>query len=275
MARKLRVMAFHGFRTSAAAMRLQLYFAKWHQLDDILEVVCLDGPFPAEAPPEPEVARTFDPPYYEWYNVDKEAFENETTHYKGLKETLTYINDYARLHGPFDGVLGFSQGAALAALVCLLQRKGDIMTDVPPLRFCMIVSGLRIFDSSMTEIFDKEKYAWLWDMPSIHFLGEKDFLLRENQKLARHFPGAVLVHHKQAHTIPRLGKSQCSSRCVQVTVFKSLYSGHCIQVTVSKSLYPGHCIQVTGYPTTGDTTLFPTLWQAVMMHFILLMVLFF
>ena len=39
-------------------------------------------------------------------------------------------------HGPFDGLLGFSQGATLSALLCLVPP-----TVAPPVRFAVLVSG--------------------------------------------------------------------------------------------------------------------------------------
>ncbi len=44
--------------------------------------------------------------------------------YEGIEEGLQRIADYIRAEGPFDGVIGFSQGAAAAAMVAaLLEGK--------------------------------------------------------------------------------------------------------------------------------------------------------
>ena len=38
---------------------------------------------------------------------------------KGLQTSIDCIAKAVPLHGPFDGFIGFSQGAAIAALICL------------------------------------------------------------------------------------------------------------------------------------------------------------
>lgn len=44
--------------------------------------------------------------------------------YKGMDESLKFLEQYMTDHGPFDGIMGFSQGASMAGLVALLQHKG-------------------------------------------------------------------------------------------------------------------------------------------------------
>ncbi|GIY25358.1 hypothetical protein CEXT_153541, partial [Caerostris extrusa] len=36
------------------------------------------------------------------------------------------VNEAFKSQGPFDGILGFSQGGALAALICALKRKSRV-----------------------------------------------------------------------------------------------------------------------------------------------------
>lgn len=64
----------------------------------------------------------FDPPYYEWWSAAQN--EGGGTTYQGMEESLRYLERYMLDHGPFDGLLGFSQGSTLAALIVLLQHAG-------------------------------------------------------------------------------------------------------------------------------------------------------
>jgi hypothetical protein len=66
-----------------------------------------------------------DGPYFEWWNKEEKGT------YAGLEKTLAYLRRIDRAHGPFDGVLGFSQGAGLAAICCALKETEDANTDVP------------------------------------------------------------------------------------------------------------------------------------------------
>lgn len=45
------------------------------------------------------------------------------TEYVNFEESLAFIEDYMVKHGPFDGLLGFSQGAILSAGLPGLQAQ--------------------------------------------------------------------------------------------------------------------------------------------------------
>lgn len=42
----------------------------------------------------------------------------------GYEETVNLIEKTFENHGPFDGIMGFSQGACLVGLLCDLQQRG-------------------------------------------------------------------------------------------------------------------------------------------------------
>lgn len=42
----------------------------------------------------------------------------------GFEESVQFIEDIFEKEGPFDGVLGFSQGACFLGLLCDLQQRG-------------------------------------------------------------------------------------------------------------------------------------------------------
>lgn len=70
-----------------------------------------DGKYECE--PAPEVRDHYPPPYLTWYNtptVDK------------VKDAHSQILQIVENHGPFDAVVGFSQGAAVAASLLLHQE---------------------------------------------------------------------------------------------------------------------------------------------------------
>jgi hypothetical protein len=76
-------------------------------------------------------------PYIEWWNRSGAAGEP----YEGLAASLAHIRSLELAHGPFDTVLGFSQGASLAAcLVALAARDGDA-APLPRLRRAVLCSG--------------------------------------------------------------------------------------------------------------------------------------
>ncbi|XP_024962577.1 rhodanese-like domain-containing protein 6 isoform X2 [Cynara cardunculus var. scolymus] len=113
--RKPRILCLHGFRTSGEIFRIQS--KKWPE--SVLEKVELffpDAPFPCNG--KSEVEGIFDPPFYEWFQ-----FSKEFTEYENFDKCLEYIEECMIKYAPIDGLLGFSQGAILAAALPGLQAK--------------------------------------------------------------------------------------------------------------------------------------------------------
>lgn len=103
-------------------------------------------------------------------------------------------------HGPFDGFLGFSQGAILSAALPGFQAKGIALTKVPKIKFVIIISGAKFRSESVAE----KAYSTLIGCPSLHFLGEEDFLMPHGQKLLESYIDPTVINHPKGHTVPRL-----------------------------------------------------------------------
>lgn len=190
--KKPRFLCLHGFRTSAEIMKKQM--GKWPELVlDKLDLVYLDAPFPAEG--KSDVEGIFEPPYYEWFQFNKEF-----TEYTNFDECLRYIEDFMIKHGPFDGLLGFSQGAILSAGLPGLQAEGLALKKVPKIKFLLIIGGAKFKSPSVAE----KAYASPIECPSLHFLGETDFLKPYGIELIACCSDPVTVHHPKGHTVPRL-----------------------------------------------------------------------
>ncbi|KAK1554430.1 hypothetical protein Q3G72_012045 [Acer saccharum] len=192
IARKPRFLCIHGFRTSGEILKKQV--EKWPQ--EVLQKIDLvfpDGPFPAQG--KSDVEGIFDPPYYEWFQFNKEF-----TEYTNFDECLNYIEDYMIKHGPFDGLLGFSQGAILSAGLPGLQANGVALTKVPKIKFLVIIGGAQFKSPTVAE----KAYSSPIQCPSLHFLGDKDFLKPYGLELLNSCVDPVIIHHPKGHTIPRI-----------------------------------------------------------------------
>ncbi|PIA51958.1 hypothetical protein AQUCO_01000079v1 [Aquilegia coerulea] len=190
--RKPRFLCLHGFRTSAKIMKTQI--GKWPEsVLDKLDLVFVDAPFPALG--KSDVEGIFDPPYYEWFQSNK-----EWTEHTNFEECLACIEDYMLKLGPFDGLVGFSQGAILSAALPGLQEKGVALTKVPKIKCLIIIGGAKFRCPAIVE----NAYASKIDLPSLHFLGETDFLKPMGIKLLESFVDPVVIHHPKGHTVPRL-----------------------------------------------------------------------
>ncbi|XP_019260073.1 PREDICTED: uncharacterized protein LOC109238095 [Nicotiana attenuata] len=83
--RKPRFLCLHGSRTSGQILKIQV-FEKWPtQVVEKLDLVFVDAPFPCQG--KSEVEGIFDPPYYEWFQFNKEF-----TEYQNFDKCLAYIS---------------------------------------------------------------------------------------------------------------------------------------------------------------------------------------
>lgn len=60
-----------------------------------------------------------------WFNKDDRTFKgtNKNGPAYGFDESLAKVEEVWKNRGPFEGLLGFSQGACFVGLICMLARK--------------------------------------------------------------------------------------------------------------------------------------------------------
>jgi len=190
--KKAKVLCLHGFRTSGNFLKKQI--SKWHpSIFQQFDMVFPDGIFPAGG--KSEIDGIFPPPYFEWFQFNKEF-----TEYTNLDECISYLCDYMVKNGPFEGLLGFSQGATLSALLIGYQSQGKVLSDHPPIKFMVSISGSKFRDPSICNIAYKDPIK----VKSVHFIGEKDWLKIPSEELASAFVDPIIIRHPQGHTVPRL-----------------------------------------------------------------------
>lgn len=61
-----------------------------------------------------------------WFNAEDNSFSGKCLGGPaiGFEDTLHLIKQVVEEHGPFDGFMGFSQGACLVGLLAAMQQKG-------------------------------------------------------------------------------------------------------------------------------------------------------
>ncbi|XP_012457005.1 uncharacterized protein LOC105778006 [Gossypium raimondii] len=212
--KKPRVLCLHGFRTSGEILKKMM--AKWpHSVLNNFDFDFLDAPFHARG--KSDVESLYDPPYYEWYQVN----EMECVHFD---ECIAYIEDYMIKHGPFDGLLGFSQGGMLASVVPPMQREGAAFTSVPKIKFVIIISGfeLRELKSGPPKLL-ANVYSVPIDCPSLHLIGDKDFLKERGFMLLRSFVNPLHIHHSMGHTVPKLDEKGSETMLKFIEKIKEMF----------------------------------------------------
>ena len=205
------------FRAKMQALEKLMKRVFGHQPHEI-EFVYPTAPFPLERPDHPSELRER---YGAWTWFQSESIDGT---YPGLEGCLEYIASILKESGPFDGVIGFSQGAAVAAMVASLledNRKSEFARlepedgflypacfaslDHPPLRFVVSFSGYAASDRAYRAFYDPAIRT-----PSLHFLGSMDSVVDESVSMrlvesSNDAGGQVeptVIWHSGGHVVP-------------------------------------------------------------------------
>ncbi|KAF5365325.1 hypothetical protein D9758_005416 [Tetrapyrgos nigripes] len=212
-----RVLVLHGFTQNASIFSKRLGALRKQAKD--VEMVFLDGPHIleyADIPGDPTAlggaSTSLEDPslipraWWRWKPDSQKA--------EGLEETLVFLRDRLNVER-FDGVMGFSQGAALAGLLSALcphdskqqlehpERYPPFLVDGqpphPPFKFCVAVSGFKLLDSLSHEIFSSG-----YSTPTLHVLGKTDIVVTEERSnmLLEVSRNQRLETHEGGHFVP-------------------------------------------------------------------------
>ncbi|KAK4353925.1 hypothetical protein RND71_026119 [Anisodus tanguticus] len=191
--KKPRVLCLHGHRSNTEILKKELVL-NWAEI--VLEkqdLVFLNGPF--LLPDKVDVRIFFSLPYFAWFHADKDFKEISK-----FEECVQYIEDNMEKYGPFDGVLGFSQGAVVTASMPGMQREGVAFTKVPKIKFVIIISGIEFGCPNLAA----NAFASPIEIPSLHFIGEKEIGKPNEEELVECFVNPVVIHHPEGHKVPNL-----------------------------------------------------------------------
>ncbi|KAM7273530.1 hypothetical protein ACFE04_028194 [Oxalis oulophora] len=228
--KKLRILCLHGFRQNASSFKGRTSsLAK--KLKQIAELVFINAPHELQFIYQPSGSESINgcnstllqhnpPPPIEtckkkfaWLVAPSSSPTDETDwkttdrpfdplqyldQTEGFDQSLTFLKKVFSEEGPFDGILGFSQGAAMAALVCAQREKLHGEVDF---RFAILCSGFAVK-------LNKVKKGSI-NCPSLHIFGSepgKDRQIANNasRELASLFEDgcSVVIEHDSGHIVP-------------------------------------------------------------------------
>ena len=191
----MNLLALHGSTMNGELMRKQLDFVQ-RAIPD-LDVIAPDAPHAAsmdvidhlyEVWKEPRLP----PPHYLWWDATDDGRE-----YRGWQATRDLMRAVIPA-GPV-GILGFSQGAILAAAIAAMSAHGDM----PPIAFVILVAG-RPPRSDAIRPFLAQPIT----VPSLHIWGANDPLIGDTSAaLVELFHPATreVVVWPGAHSLPATG----------------------------------------------------------------------
>ncbi|XP_043724199.1 rhodanese-like domain-containing protein 6 isoform X2 [Telopea speciosissima] len=224
--RRLRILCLHGFRQNASNFKGRTAsLAK--KLKNIAELVFVDAPHELPFIYQARQAKTCNispvqqspPPgekckkRYAWLvapefngsrgtdwemaskTFDPLQYQQQTG---GFDISLAYLETVFSQKGPFDGILGFSQGAAMAAAVSAERGKMDSEIDF---RFVILCSG---FALNFAHVKPRSI-----NFPSLHIFGnckgkDRQIACHTSKELTGLFEEgcSVVIEHESGHIIP-------------------------------------------------------------------------
>eukprot|EP00850_Spirogloea_muscicola_P003766 SM000015S01266 [mRNA] locus=s15:899694:903077:+ [translate_table: standard] len=139
--RRLRILCLHGFRQSAASFRGRTA-ALAKRLRGVAELVYIDAPHAVQPAATSTAAGA--KLRYTWLTGTDDGSE-AAAQTSGWATSMAALQCELTDCGPYDGLLGFSQGAAVAALMAAAMHSSQPSggTEVPPFRFVVLCSGYR------------------------------------------------------------------------------------------------------------------------------------
>lgn len=201
---KLRVLCLHGYRQDGQSFKSKLGgFRK--ATKSILDPVFLDAPhvIPESSTDEDNIAEPNVPDGRGWwFSSSKKSFDAQeyTDVCVGFDDSVKTVEKACCSLGPFDGILGFSQGAAMAALILCLQSLGRLTSNF---KFGVLIAGFK----SRSSFHDALYTDGLVKVPTLHIVGETDAVIPKPQamEIVPFFTSPRVVFHPGGHFIPTTG----------------------------------------------------------------------
>lgn len=202
---------------------------------------------PIEAPAAIGVAEQYEGPYYRFFDSGAPHITQMTGVAKSLSRQAKSPEDYGRGlrekgmtdvgsstacdfvqrqveqqdGNPFDGILGFSEGASVAASLIFRQYAEKRASSF---KFAIFICGVPPFRSDSNGIMLADETAERISIPTAHIVGSKDLGYLGSKVLYSlcHQPSASIFDHRGGHTIPwDLASTQGIAKEIRLVVERS------------------------------------------------------
>lgn len=226
--KRLRILCIHGYRQNAQTFRektgaLRKLVKKYADLDYITA--------PHRVPPgnmgsaawgnQPKPEETENPEQQTdpgergwWFSREDEYFKS--TDYSDVSvgfeesiEMLRRVLEAGNVDGfkegdnqkSYDGVIGFSQGASLLSMLCLMQQKESKQW----FKFAILVAGFKSRSSKHSHHYEEKSV-----IPSLHIYGQSDQIVSHemSEELLQYFDNPKVWLHPGGHFVPATGSQK-------------------------------------------------------------------
>ncbi|XP_030756803.1 esterase AGAP003155 [Sitophilus oryzae] len=215
IAQKLKILVLHGYRQNAEVFKMKTGSfrklvhsrAQFNYVTAPHKVLLVDN---LDALEDREVGQAQDEEQYGWF------FNRDDMTYRGIRnggpaigfeDSVNFIEQVFERDGPFDGVVGFSQGACFLGLLCHLQQVG--LTNHIKFNFAIMFSGFKSQSWPHLKYYQDEI-----TLPSMHIYGTSDKIIptEMSEALSLCFKDPVVVVHDGGHYVPGSSKQKTEYR---------------------------------------------------------------
>ena len=230
----IRILMLHGYTQSGHFFNTKTRKLRERIMDNLREELCLEESDEIEFlyPDAPHVLHASEVPghysaaggesdLHGWFNINDQPFQ-------GLEASIAWIIQYMRLVGPVDGVIGFSQGGAMAMMIASLcegqtnPARLEALANQPismhfeppqgPMKFAISVSGFR----GTTDHY-RGFYNPIITTPSMCIVADLDIMIEADVSalLVESCHEPKVVRHRGGHYVPTDNKSlDAAAKCV-------------------------------------------------------------
>ena len=166
-----RILVLHGFYDSAQNREHQMRSLTRSMKE--VDFVFIDAPYTFV---DYGFLKSSDPPAadqrYQWFTY-KPDWPVTLYNYDTIKECIAFLADYINREGPFDGLLGFSQGAIVCATMMLAIPHWPVLPKC--VKYVILVGCPPINDQTIKPLFETANIPN--QLPTLHVSGMNDTLI--------------------------------------------------------------------------------------------------
>ncbi|XP_044763796.1 esterase AGAP003155-like [Coccinella septempunctata] len=197
---KLKILAIHGYRQNADTFRQKT--GSFRKIaNKFADFTYITAPHKVVIPNDVEnvdTAQEEDEQFGWFFNREDKSFRGIRTGGPaiGFEESVQLVEETFEKLGPFDGILGFSQGACLVSLLCHLQEEKLLKAKF---KFAIMIAGFKSGSIPHSAYYNKTIA-----IPSLHVFGENDQIIpsQMSKDLSKCFLMPAIEMHPGGHFVP-------------------------------------------------------------------------
>lgn len=125
---------------------------------------------------------------------------------QSAKDALSYLYRIMEKEGPFDGIIGYSEGATVAATLILHEQRRFETEGIEPMFKCaLFFAGWPPMSPDLDSMVLADESELMITIPTCHIIGSLDPYLAGSMALFNicDMDNAYLFDHGKGHTLPR------------------------------------------------------------------------